>query len=391
MPHPRAGGWAASGCVGGTRIRLKNAKAWQLTQCDLLERPVWGVVHATRYAARAYWHNIGLGMLWFLVLSESVERWSMLETTRAMIRQVVDNRSAIRRDVLLSLAHLPDLPHVLSPLRAEPSIHSELDPHSYSSWSDVCLSLLQVAIPGDRRSCSTGTLAVRPARVAEEAHSSRWFFINGIATPPPVALVNATEIANVFQRTVHLIHNPTMGLVRDLGDLFTARTLRKDGRLSRPAFYVVHEALKKNERVVLFCHSHGTIVASYIVRKLLRNTETRHLVKKLEIYCMGGVADSLEVDAQLTREAGHPVPYVEHFANGRDYFAQIGILSHLDSTAGNVFCLPDRKGHLLNDHYLAGIVRGDYCGRSSRLYHYARGKEPEDSDYILSPAREEEA
>jgi len=307
-----------------------------------------------------------------------------------MIRRVVDNRSAIRRDLLLSLSHLPDLPHVLSPMRAEPSIHSELDPHSYSSWSDVLLSLLQVALPGDRRSFSPGTLAVRPTRVTEEEHSSRWFFINGIATAPPVALVNAAEIANVFQRTVHLIHTPTLGLVRDLGDLFTARTLRKDGRLSRPAFYVVHEALQKHERVVLFCHSQGTIVASYIVRKLLRSAATRDFVKKLEIYCIGGVADSLEVDSRLTREAGHPVPYVEHFANGRDYFAQIGILSHLDSTAGNVFCLPERTGHLLNDHYLAGIARGDYCGRKSRLYRYARGREPQDCDFVTLPALEGE-
>ena len=41
------------------------------------------------------------------------------------------------------------------------------------------------------------------------------------------------------------------------------------------------------------------------------------------------MADSLEIDPQLTLAAGHPVPYVEHFANGRDYLAQIGILSRL--------------------------------------------------------------
>jgi hypothetical protein len=67
---------------------------------------------------------------------------------------------------------------------------------------------------------------------------------------------------------------------------------------------------------------------------------------------------------------------VEHFANGRDYLAQIGILSHLDSTAGTVYCLADRPGHLLNEHYLPAIARGDFCQRHSRLYGYVRGREP---------------
>lgn len=161
-----------------------------------------------------------------------------------------------------------------------------------------------------------------------------------------------------------------------MAESITARTLRKDGKLSRPALNILVEALENNDQVVLLCHSQGTIVASYIVRKLLRHPSARELVKKLEIYCIGGVADSLEIDPQLTLAAGHPVPYVEHFANGRDYLAQIGILSHLDSTAGTVYCLADRPGHLLNEHYLPAIARGDFCQRRSRLYGYVRGREP---------------
>jgi len=274
------------------------------------------------------------------------------------------------------------LPFALFPLKHEPTIKSELDPRSYNSTGDILNSLGQLLIPAQRESVSQGTLVVRPPRIAKEEHSSRWFFINGVATAPPVALLNASEIARIFQRPVHLIHTPTWGLARDIMESVTARTLRKDGKLSRPAVYVVQEALEKHDRVVLFCHSQGTIVASYIVRKLLRHASTRHLVKKLELYCIGGVADSLEVDYTLSQEAGHPVPYVEHFANGRDYFSQIGVLSHLDSTAGTVFCVPERTGHLLNEHYLAGIARGDYCNRSSRLYHYVRGREPGDQDFM---------
>ena len=306
----------------------------------------------------------------------------MLERARKWVRRVVDNRTSIRRDVSLGLSHVSSLPFFILPLRNEPSVRSELDLASYNTVGDAVQSLAQIIIPAERESASQGTLVCRPPRIAKEEHSSRWFFINGVATPPPVALLNASEIARIFQRPVHLIHTPTWGLVRDLAESITARTLRKDGKLSRPAVYVIQEALEKHERVVLVCHSQGTIVASYIVRKLLRHASTRHLVRKLELYCIGGVADSLDVDYSLSAEAGHPVPYVEHFANGRDYFSQIGVLSHLDSTAGTVFCITARSGHLLNEHYLAGIARGDYCNRNSRLYRYARGREPGDQDFM---------
>jgi hypothetical protein len=306
----------------------------------------------------------------------------MIKKTRNWTRRVFHNRSAIRRDIQLGLSHVADLPLAFLPLTSEPNVRSELDPGSYNSYGDILNSVFQALVPATRQSISEGTLTFRPPRVAAEEHSSRWFFINGGASAPPVAMLNAAELARLFQRPVNLVHAPTGGVIRDVADVITARTLRKDGRLSRPASYVVQQALERHERVVLVCHARGTLVASYIVRKLLRHASTRNLVSKLELYCVGGVADSLQIDPELTQQAGHPVPYVEHFANGRDYFAQIGILSHLDSTAGTVFCIPERTGHFFNEHYLAGIARGDYCNRTSRLYRYVRGREPGDQDYM---------
>ncbi|MZR61597.1 alpha/beta hydrolase [Alcanivorax sp. DP30] len=300
----------------------------------------------------------------------------MWHRTRQWLRRVVDNRSAIRRDLRLGLYHVADLPRLLLPLGNEPGARSELSLSSYSSTSDAFVSLLQLIVPATRESISQGSLVCHPPRVSEPSENTRWFFINGMGTAPPVALLNASEIARHFQRPVTLIHTPTWGIVRDVAESITARTLRKDGKLSRPALNVIIDALEKQDQVVLICHSQGTIVASYIVRKLLRNPSVRHLVRKLEIYCIGGVADSLEIDPQLTLAAGHPVPYVEHFANGRDYLAEVGILAHLDSTAGTVYCLAEHSGHLLNQHYLPAIVRGDFCQRSSRLYGYARGRQP---------------
>lgn len=306
----------------------------------------------------------------------------MLRKTKKWVARLIDNRGSIRRDLVIALSHLNALPQSFLPGRNEPSVRSELKSSSYNNLGDVVNSIGQLLLPAERESISQGTLVLRPPRVAKEEHSSRWFYINGFGSAPAVSMLNAAELARVFQRPIALIHTPTWGVVRDALESITARTLRKDGKLSRPAIYVILEALKQHERVVLVCHSQGAIVASYIVRKLLRHATTRPLVAKLEIYCVGGVSDSFEVDHELTREAGHPVPYVEHFANGRDYFAQVGILSHLDTSCGTVFCIPERSGHLFNQHYLAGIARGDYCSRTSRLYRYTRGREPGDGDYL---------
>lgn len=310
----------------------------------------------------------------------------MFSKARKFVRRLTGNRGSIRRDLVLAARNLPTLPLVVWPPRSEPGVHGELDPASYNSTGDILTVVAQALLPARRKPISAGTLVCQPEHPADIPESSRWFFINGVVTAPPLAILHAQEIARAFRRPVHLIHTPTWGIARDLWDTITARTLKKDGYLSRPAFYVVQRALERHDHVVLVCHSQGTIVASYIVRKLLKHPSTRHLVSKLEVYCVAGVADGLHVDPALSREAGHPVPYVEHFANGRDFFCRVGILAHLDSTAGHVFCIPERTGHLLNEHYLPGITRGDYCGRQSRLYGYANGRNPGERNWQL-PSR----
>lgn len=305
----------------------------------------------------------------------------MFKKARKLARRFVGNRDSIRRDLGLAVRHVGTIPLLAWPPRAEPSVRGELDPRSYNSVGDMVTVAYQAVVPALRKPISAGTLVCHPDHPAREAHTSKWFFINGIMTSPPLAILNAQEIARAFRRPVHLIHTPTYGAVWDLWDSITARTLKKDGHLSRPAFYVVQRALERHEHVVLVCHSQGTIVASYIVRKLLKHASTRHLVRKLEVYCIAGVADGLHIEPELSREAGHPVPYVEHFSNGLDYFCRIGILAHIDNTAGHVYNIPDRTGHLLNEHYIPGIARGDYCDRKSRLYHYANGREPGARDW----------
>lgn len=296
--------------------------------------------------------------------------------------RVIRNRKHIKDDLSLALRHAWTIPYLGVPWNAEALTRSELHPYSYNNWGDVINLSLQTIVPMERRTYSPGTIACYPEHYAVGTPREKWFFINGICTSPPVAILNGLELAKAFNRPIHLIHTPTSGVAWDLWDSVTARTLRKDGKLSRLAYDVVKEALRHHDKVVLIGHSQGTIVSSYIARKLLKDKRYRHHAPKLEIYCIAGVADSFRIDAQMSEHFGRGVPYVEHFANGMDFFCRIGVLAHLDNTAGAVFVLPNRTGHLLNDHYIPGIWRGEYCNQRSRLFKYIDGQSPASNDYV---------
>lgn len=295
----------------------------------------------------------------------------------------------LARELLNALVNLPTLPWILFPLRPEPDVHPEFLPGSYPGLLDYMSVVGQMIIPMERRSASFGTLAVLPPDYVwpQEKRQTKWFFINGICTSPSMALLEAREVALAFQRPIHLIHTPTAGFVRDIAGALNARALRKDGRLSRPAFNIVRNALLSHEKVVLVTYSQGTIVASYIVRKILKDPVLRRCAHKLEVYCIGGASDSLYIDYALTAEHGHTVPYVEHFANGKDFFARVGILANYHSTCGAIFFIANRKGHMLNNHYIKGIARGDYCDGRSRFVKYANGGEPGAQDYVPTDRR----
>lgn len=320
---------------------------------------------------------------------ERLVQASVVYKSTTVAKRIVHGRRPLLRDLRLAITHAAELPWLLFPLKSEIDVHPELLPTSYPSYLDYFSVIAQMIVPTERKSISYGTLAVIPSDYVWplEKRQSKWFFINGICTSPAMALLEAREVAATFQRPIHLIHTPTAGVVRDLWGAITARTLRKDGRLSRPAFNIIKNALLSHEKVVLTTYSQGTIIASYVVRKVLKDPALRLHAHKLEVYCIGGAADSLHTDHALSAEHGHSVPYVEHFANGKDFFARVGVLAHYHDTSGAIFVAANKKGHMLNDHYIKGIGRGDYCDQRSRLYKYANGGEAGTQDYIPTDRR----
>jgi hypothetical protein len=90
--------------------------------------------------------------------------------------------------------------------------------------------------------------------------------------------------------------------------------------------------------------------------------EARERVKKLEIYTFACCADKMK---HVFHEDGRGYPWIEHFANHRDLIARLGILAPCRSRLecrtididGPLYLREEGSwGHLLNQHYLFGLL-----------------------------------
>lgn len=238
-----------------------------------------------------------------------------------------------------------------------------------------------------------------------------WFFINGICTNEKVARINARYLSKLFHRPFQIVQNATDGAFVDLVECVIGKGV-DSGQLTEPAqkgYPAILAALKdpRNERVVVICHSQGTIIMSNILQAL-KDPDYKHalylegngastrsctdepealdnvsLLKKLEIYAFANCATT------MTHVEGQGYPYIESFANQYDIVARFGCTSPKAVQLGIQIDGPtfERKGkwgHLLNSHYLFGIeehllsaqpnpYRTTCATKEPRLYQYVQG------------------
>jgi len=247
-----------------------------------------------------------------------------------------------------------------------------------------------------------------------------WFFINGVATNEAVAKINSDLISKMFLRPVTVVHNETDSLFLDLIQCAIGKEFKTHPKLSAPqsmtepavkATIAILNALVDPERnkVVVICHSQGTIITANVIRaltvaierirkdplvgtinnasgksllehlaceiigtkaqviedKLQRDDYLVSLLKKLEVYTFANCANKMTYVTFIDDQDGNQIglPYIENFANEYDLVARLGVLSPLKEDPdiikldGAVYEKQgkDAWGHLLNEHYLLGI------------------------------------
>ncbi len=261
-----------------------------------------------------------------------------------------------------------------------------------------------------------------PYSFPEEA----WIFINGIATNEAVARINAEVLVSLFHRPLTIIQNATDSVGVDLFESVVGKAWRVHTEPAAKAYPFIHRALHDPEkkRVVVLCHSQGTIIMANVLRALIHDeyrermqavaqrashshlereirplAELEHLAK-LEVYTFANAATVMAHAPGVTSTTGKPVPFIENFANEFDVVARNGVLAprkqkHGIFIDGGIYVKAGMWGHLLNVHYLFGMrdhladpekCANDYllqepestgAARRPRLYDYYHGKTPD--------------
>lgn len=260
-----------------------------------------------------------------------------------------------------------------------------------------------------------------PGAVRDPSPGEAWFFINGVGTNRDVAELNAEQLLRMFGRPLTVIQNSTNSLGVDLVECALGKAWQLMTEPACVAYGPIRRALDASDRVVVVCHSQGTIIMSNVLRALVDAGFRRELftagaenrrrrvpgtvryrssIAKLEIYAFANCADRMEQVEGAGTEGGRTrVPWIESFGNQFDLVARLGMLAPRAEEQGIVidgprWVAPGAWGHLLNEHYLLPLMRsrefrdgvsdpftpvaGTPQGPSvPRLYGYLDGASPE--------------
>lgn len=188
--------------------------------------------------------------------------------------------------------------------------------------------------------------------------NERWFFINGICTDEVTTFqTNGNYLAEIFGTQITGLWNPTHGLVADLVECVTGRTLDVSEPFTNAYATLIEQSLKKGHIVKLIGHSQGGIIVSNLIRNLARKNVS---FKNLEVFTFASAADG---------EQAQPGLFQEHFGNSEDFVSRIGLQA--PEYLPKIFWKrAGGKGHLLNRNYLNAFVAGKLCGGKSKLFSY---------------------
>jgi hypothetical protein len=293
------------------------------------------------------------------------------------------------------------------PAEVPPGFRRELDAVTTGPWAERALTVARATLsfPGSRALLGhpSGPRALPDHELRALRPDERWFFMNGVCSDLRMAELNRAELGRFSGRPIQLLYNATDGVLLDLFECAVGKTLDAVTDAVVANFAPLAHALCEPEitRVVLVCHSQGTIISS-VMLKLLQQTLLPHVppvplvgtarpsaerrvanallderpehedfnaavrrlgsehpdvLDKLELYCFANCASSMEpfhsVGAPLRR-----VPFIESYGNEYDAVARLGVLAAARGIGGtNVdgdrYYVRGAWGHFLNAHYLA--------------------------------------
>ncbi|ORY22689.1 hypothetical protein BCR39DRAFT_551019 [Naematelia encephala] len=231
----------------------------------------------------------------------------------------------------------------------------------------VAYAILVIFLQINVRIQGPETRVSRPADDEKAFKKEAWLFVNGIATSGSGVQLSVDFLREKFGRQVIGICNRTQGIWFDLVECMLQRDLLWPTQDVNLGYAILSAKIRDQnlKRVVLIAHSQGGIIASTWLDQLLADFPTSQL-NKLEIYTFASASNhfSAPSDGSLSSPFGR----IEHFANSRDFVADIGVLAFAPNEnravmppggtvpkaggryAGRIFKRIGHTGHLLLSH-----------------------------------------
>lgn len=220
--------------------------------------------------------------------------------------------------------------------------------------------------------------------------NEHWYYINGMVINDVLIKYNARYLNKLFNRRVTVLHNPTHGFMHDLAESISGRVglFRTQPEIMVADYLSQALRVYPTSKVVVLCHSQGTIITSGAIRRLIKTNNED--LQRMEVYTFAFCANAFPQNDQ-----GYP--YVEHFANKKDFVARLGAVPvNKFKIPGDIYTT-EWSGHLFNAHYLCGIETQSYqydllangyqdkqadqqkfANKSPRLYRYLVNAKPQD-------------
>lgn len=178
-------------------------------------------------------------------------------------------------------------------------------------------------------------------------------YINGIMTNKYILYQNQDALRVLLKRPINLIHNNTDSVIVDL---IESAIGKKTNNLTEASYVAMCSISKKLlhpniEKVILICHSQGTIIASNALLGLKNlGLDQIEYLKKLEIYAFSNCSSSMPYLI-------NNYPYMEHLSNENDFVAKLGgncnsDIKHLIRIDGIKLVAKNQWGHMFNTHYI---------------------------------------
>jgi hypothetical protein len=247
---------------------------------------------------------------------------------------------------------------------------------------------------------NNGTVIIPPAYTFKAPdhfpkHNEQWLFVNGIGGEYYWFQLYCEKLRDTFKRDIRGVFNRSDGILWDLIECAGERDV--DGRQNTliertPSSMAAQRALSRelsaafrdesNGYIVMIAYSQGCLLLRLVLQDFVRNNMYRDAMKaRLRVFTFGNPSiDWMGMDAGGGRiPLCEHVNRTEHFANKRDFVAQLGVLrmdqedvlrdlGYIHDEKSSLFINPgeDWLGHLFGTQYSLSSQEYD-DGRRSRL------------------------